>query len=117
MLPITAVRAVYVALHRVDFRKSFDGLLAECYHLGLDPLAGDLVLFVGRSKRLVKILFADSTGLWILSKRFSERTMRTRLRFLSEPKVQTITQGELAMFCEGSAYQLHQRLLGARPLS
>jgi hypothetical protein len=42
------VRRVFLARHRVDFRKRFDGLLAEAFQLGADPYDGDCVLFVKR---------------------------------------------------------------------
>jgi hypothetical protein len=42
------VRRVLLARHRVDFRKRFDGLLAEAFQLGADPYDGDCVLFVKR---------------------------------------------------------------------
>ena len=53
MLPPARIRFVHVAMHRVDFRKAHDGLLAECYGMGLDPYAGDGV-------------FATTSG-WLLN--------------------------------------------------
>jgi hypothetical protein len=40
MLPFL-IRRVLIAEYRTDFRKRFDGLLAEAYRLGADPYAGD----------------------------------------------------------------------------
>jgi hypothetical protein len=37
------VRRVFLARHRGDFRKRFDGLLAEAFQLGADPYDGDCV--------------------------------------------------------------------------
>ena len=46
MMPtIPKGRRYWLAYHRVDFRKSFEGMLAEAYYLDLDPFAGDVVLF------------------------------------------------------------------------
>jgi hypothetical protein len=42
------VRRVFLARHRIDFRKRFDGLLAEAFQLGADPCDGDCVVFVKR---------------------------------------------------------------------
>jgi hypothetical protein len=39
---------VFLAKHKVDFRKGPDGLLGEAYLLGADPYQGDCVLFVKR---------------------------------------------------------------------
>ncbi len=48
MLPPAKLRCVHVALHKVDFRKSHDGLLAECYAMDFDPFAGDVVFIRDR---------------------------------------------------------------------
>jgi hypothetical protein len=97
-------------MHRVDFRKAHDGLLAEAYDMGLDPFAGDVVLFVGRCRRRMKLLFADDSGLWLAFKRFNAQSMRTKFRFLTDPKASQISMGELQMFFEGSAYTVDKRL-------
>ena len=110
MLPPAKLRVINVAMHRVDFRKSHDGLLAEAYHMGLDPFAGDVVLFVGRCRRRMKLLFADSSGLWVAFKRFNSESMKTRFRFLEDPMVNEISMAELQMFFEGSAYTVDKRL-------
>ena len=109
MLPIARFRHVFVAMHRVDFRKAHDGLLAECYRLGLDPFAGDAVLFVGRCRRRMKLMFADESGLWLGFKRFNVDCMKTRFRFLAEPTATTISAAELQMFFEGVAYTVEGR--------
>ena len=110
MLPPARMRLVHVAMHKVDFRKSHDGLLAECYHMGLDPFAGDVVLFVGRCRRRMKLLFADESGLWLAFKRFNAESMKTHFRFLVDPQVTKISVAELQMFFEGSAYTVDKRL-------
>ena len=111
MLPPAKLRFIHVAMHRVDFRKSHDGLLAEAYNMGLDPFAGDVILFVGRCRRRMKLLFADDNGLWLAFKRFNAQSMRTKFRFLTDPKANQISMGELQMFFEGSAYTVDKRLI------
>ncbi len=110
MLPPARIRFVHVAMHKVDFRKSHDGLLAECYQMGLDPFAGDVVLFVGRCRRRMKLIFVDDSGLWLAFKRFNAATMKTRFRFLTNPEVKQISAAELQMFFEGSAYTIDNKI-------
>jgi len=110
MLPPAKMRFIYVATHRVDFRKNHDGLLAEAYNMGLDPYAGDVVLFVGRCRRRMKLIFADSTGLWLAYKKFNDSTIKTKFRFLNDPGYNKISTAELQMFFEGKAYTVNQRL-------
>ena len=110
MLPPAKLRFIHLAMHRVDFRKSHDGLLAEAYQMGLDPFAGDVVLFVGRCRRRMKLLFADDSGLWLAFKRFNAESIRTKFRFLADPAVNQISMAELQMFFEGKAYTVDKRL-------
>ncbi len=110
MLPPAKLRYIHLAMHRVDFRKSHDGLLAEAYSMGLDPFEGDVILFVGRCRRRMKLLFADDSGLWLAFKRFNAEAMKTKFRFLVDPQVNQISTAELQMFFEGNAYTVDRRL-------
>lgn len=110
MLPPARIRYVHLAMHKVDFRLGHDGLLAQAYRLGLDPYAGDVILFVGRCRRRMKLIFADDTGLWVAFKRFNQECLKTRFKFLEDPEVKQISTGELQMFFEGSAYTIQGRL-------
>lgn len=101
---------VWLAEHRVDFRKQHQGLLAEAYKMNLDPFSGDVVIFVGRHKRRIKVLYADPTGLWVSAKVFTVEAIKTKLNFLSEPSCKIITQAELAMLMEGSRYTVEKRV-------
>lgn len=110
MLPPAKIRFVHVAMHKVDFRRGHDGLLAECYRMELDPFAGDVVLFIGRCRRRMKLLFADDSGLWVAFKRFNAESMKTKFRFLVDPEVKQISTAELQMFFEGSAYTITKKI-------
>lgn len=89
------IKRVFLVSHRVDFRKGHAGLLAECYRLGLKPYHGDVILFIGRCKSKIKVLHADSNGLWVSYKKFDEDTIKTKLKFVSEPSTSTISTAEL----------------------
>ncbi len=101
---------IWLARHRVDFRRQHYGLLAEAYKMNLDPFLGDVIIFVGRHRRRIKVLYADSTGLWISAKIFTMEAMKTKLKFLSEPSCSSITSAELAMLLEGSRYTLEKQV-------
>ncbi len=115
MILSTRTRRIWLAQHRVDFRKQYDGLLAEAFSMGLDPFRGDVVIFVNRNKWRVKVLHADETGLWVSGKRFCAR-MKTALRFLSDPSCAEISQAELMMLIEGSAYSIERKVAPYLPM-
>jgi IS66 Orf2 like protein len=101
---------IWLARHRVDFRKAHNGLLAEAYKMNLDPFGGDVIIFIGRNRRRLKVLYADPTGMWVSSKVFTVEAMKTKLSFLLEPSCESITSAELAMLCEGSRYTLQKKV-------
>lgn len=71
MIELTGGRRVYAYAQPADLRKGYDGLSALVeQELGLDPLSGDLYLFVSRNRQRAKILLFDGSGLCILMKRF-----------------------------------------------
>lgn len=64
---------VFVALEPVDMRFGFErlsGMVRE--RMGYEPRSGALFVFVGRRRQLVKILFADATGLCVFAKRLDQ---------------------------------------------
>ena len=78
--------------------------------MGLDPFRGDVVIFVGRNRRRLKLLYADPTGLWLSVKRFTVEAMKTSFAFVTDPSCRSITAAELAMLAEGSSYTLGKRV-------
>ena len=78
--------------------------------MNLDPFLGDMVIFIGRSKRMIKVLYADATGTWVCAKKFTMEAMKTKFKFAADPNCQIITQAELAMLTEGSAYTLGKKV-------
>lgn len=109
-----ACRRMIIAQYKVDMRKSFDGLFAEARRHGVSLHDGDAMVFVGGSKRLVKAIFADRTGLIIVAKRFSKQCLKTRVNFLVDPAIKTITRAEFSMLLEGNDYQVKRQPLGWR---
>jgi len=56
-------------------RKSFNGLSGLVRtRLAEDPLSGDLFVFCNGAKNRLKILFFDSTGMWVFAKRLERGT-------------------------------------------
>lgn len=110
MLSIHRGTKYWLARHRVDFRKQHQGLLAEAYKMGLDPFKGDIVIFVGRHRRRVKVLYADNTGFWVSTKLFTSESMKTNIRFLTDPLCDSISEAELALLIEGTRYQIEKEV-------
>lgn len=103
------VRRVFLARHRVDFRRRFDGLLAEALLLGADPYGGDCVLFVKRDHTQLRAIVGDGVGLYLICRRFEGGRLRNLAAFAEEPGTSEISTAELSLLLEGASFTVHQR--------
>jgi hypothetical protein len=104
------IREVWIAEHRVDFRKGFNGLIGECYRLGVDPYEGICVVFLKTDRTQIRALVGDDAGLFLLSRRFDNGSIKPSWLTSSSPKTHTITQGELSLLLEGAHYVVKKRV-------
>jgi hypothetical protein len=101
---------IWLARHRIDFRKQHQGLLAEAYKVKLNPFAGDVIIFVGRNLRRIKVLYADVSGLWVSTKLFTSEAMKMKLQFLIDPQCDEISHSELALLIDGCRYTIEKKI-------
>jgi hypothetical protein len=113
MLPVS-IRRVFLARHRVDFRKQFNGLLAECYRLGAEPYCGDCVVFVKKDRTQLRSLVGDRVGLYLVSRRFEGGSLREVLRFADDPSATHLSTAELSLLLEGASFTVHHRARACR---
>lgn len=109
MLPVT-IRRVFLAQHRVDFRRRFDGLLAESYRMGANPYDGDCVLFVKRDHTQLRALVGDAVGLYLICRRFDGGCLKRQLTFSKDPAATHISSAELSLLLEGAAFTIQGRV-------
>ena len=75
MLTFNGNLKVYVALKACDMRKSFNGLSEAARNIiGIDPAGGAAFLFTNKRRNLIKILYFDGTGYWVVAKRLERGT-------------------------------------------
>jgi transposase len=73
MLPLSAAVKIYYCRTPINLHKSFDGLPgAVRRYLETDPAGGHLFVFFNRTFKMVKILYWDSDGYVIWSKRLEQ---------------------------------------------
>jgi transposase len=82
-----------------DMRKGFNSLSGLVSAMGHDLVAGDVFLFVGRTKKRAKVIWYDGTGLCLLSKRLDKGHFAT-LWEQDKSEVE-LTMSELALLLEG----------------
>jgi hypothetical protein len=103
------IRRVFLARHRVDFRRRFDGLLGEAYCLGADPYHGDCILFVKRDRTQLRAIIGDSVGLYLICRRFEGGSLKGLLAFADDPSVDEISIAELSLLLEGASFTISKR--------
>lgn len=102
MILIPAGRPIYAAVDPVDFRRSFDVLVAIAREqLGLDALRSAVVLFVNRDASRGKLLFHDGTGLVILYKRLDRGRFHLPAAILAGDRSVRVESRELAVLLAG----------------
>ncbi len=75
MLSFSGSLRVFVAVEPCDMRRSFDGLHnAVATLLGEDPKSGALFAFTNKRRTLLKLLYWDGSGLWVVAKRLERGT-------------------------------------------
>ena len=75
MLNFAASLKIHLHVAPVDMRKSFQDLTAIAkQEMEQNPADGSVFVFCNRSRTLVKLLYFDGTGLWVLAKRLERGT-------------------------------------------
>jgi transposase len=99
MIPVPSNTRVWLAAGVTDMRRGFNTLAAQAEQfLAEDPFSGHLFVFRGRRGDLLKIIWWDSQGACLFSKRLEHG------RFVwpaaKEGKI-NLTSAQLAMLLEG----------------
>lgn len=103
--------SVYAYGEPCDMRKSFNTLQALVEGaMKRDIAAGDLFVFVAKSRKRAKVLYFDGTGLCVFCKRLETGKFAAPWQGPMSKKLE-LTMNELALFIEGS------EALGRVPLS
>lgn len=113
VIPVPSNTRVWLAAGVTDMRRGFNTLAAQAEKvLELDPYSGHLFVFRGRRGDLLKIIWWDSQGACLFSKRLE------RGRFVwpaaKDGKV-SVTAAQLSMLLEGIDWRMPQKTW--RPLS
>ena len=75
MLTFNGNLKVYVALQPCDMRKPFNGLSELARNtIKVGPASGAAFLFTNKRRTLIKILYFDGTGYWVVAKRLEKGT-------------------------------------------
>jgi transposase len=97
-------RAIYLCSQATDMRKGFNGLSQEVLsRLGRDPRNGDVFVFIGRTRTLLKALCYEDGGFWLFCRRLGTGRFSFPVVSTTEgrPTAVSLTPAEWQMLLEG----------------
>ena len=106
-------RSVRIWVYRtpVDMRKQYDGLAAlVARELNADIQAGDVYVFVSKTRKRAKVLMWDGTGLCLYAKKLAQGRFTAPWHCPSDKAALTVSASELALLFEGSELALRRSL-------
>jgi transposase len=93
---------VYIRPGSTDMRKQIDGLAQMVQTaMGKQPFTGDLFLFCGRSKTMLKALYWDRNGFCLLTKRLEQGRYPWPGESPDHQDVASLSHEELSMILDG----------------
>lgn len=98
MFGLTRRLQVFAHSGPVDMRKSFFTLSGLVQSSGHDIIRGDVFIFLGKNRRLAKVLWFDGIGLILLAKRLE----KGQFAKIWDRSTGTLTMSELSVFLDGS---------------
>lgn len=99
---LETIKEVFIAQHRVDFRRGVFGMRAEMIKIDLDPYAGDCCVFIHPNHRQLRVLGGSSTGCWMLIKIFEAGALKKSFQFMQDPSFVQISKTELSLLIDGA---------------
>jgi transposase len=98
---LSAATRVYLATGATDMRKGFNGLYGLVRdQLLCDPLSGHLFLFSNAQHNRLKILFWDTSGLWVCAKKLEKGRFHWPKSDAAQNKI-VLSHEELALLVGG----------------
>ena len=98
-----------VCLTGVDLRKGLDGLCGLIRYLSLNPVNGDVYVFLNKSRTTMKLLHWERGGFVIYYKRMESGRISPKIFLKEGVGFRTIRWDELVLFMEGISVKIKRR--------
>lgn len=98
-----------MAQHPTDMRMGVNCLCGQVRSLNLDPANGDVYVFVGRSRKVMKILHWEYGGYVVYYKRLEEGRFHPRIFLRQGMGFRSMKWSELVLLMEGISPKVARR--------
>lgn len=92
-----------------DMRIGVNGMCGQIRHLGLDPTNGDVYIFVGKSRRIMKLLHWERGGFAMYYKRLERGRFHPRIFLRQGVGFRSMRWDELVLLMEGISPKVARR--------
>ena len=100
---------IVMALHPTDMRKGVNTLCGEVRRVGLDPTNGDVYIFVGKSRKVMKLLHWEYGGYVVYYKRLELGRFHPCIFLRHGIGFRSMRWSELVLLMEGISPQVSRR--------
>lgn len=109
MFSLNENNRIVMAQHPSDMRIGINGMCGQVRKVGLDPTNGDVYIFVGKSRRIMKLLHWERGGYVMYYKRLEQGRFHPRI-FLHEGfGFRSMRWDELVLLMEGISPKVARR--------
>lgn len=110
------IKTCHIRPGYTDLRRGINGLMQTVLgEMDLHPKGGDLFLFCGRNRRVIKMLYWGGDGFWLLQKRLHATTFAWPN---SELEALQISDAELSLLLKGiDLWRAHPILLAEKQMN
>lgn len=98
-----------MAQHLNDMRMGTNGMCGQVRSFGLDPTNGDVYIFVGKSRRIMKILHWERGGYVMYYKRLEQGRFHPRIFLRQGTGFRSMRWDELVLLMEGISPKVARR--------
>ena len=100
---------IVMAQHPTDMRKGVNTLCGEVRRVGLNPTNGDVYIFVGKSRKVMKLLHWEYGGYVVYYKRLELGRFHPRIFLRSGIGFRSMRWSELVLLMEGISPNVARR--------
>lgn len=100
---------IVMAQHPTDMRMGVNCLAGQVRAVGLEPANGDVYIFVGRSRQVMKILHWEYGGYVVYYKRLEEGRFHPRIFLRQGLGFRSMKWSELVLLMEGISPKVARR--------
>lgn len=109
MFNLNESNRMFMSQHPTDMRMGINCLSGQVRQVGLDPTNGDVYIFVGKSRKVMKILHWEYGGYVMYQKRLEKGRFHPRIFLRQGVGFRSMRWSELVLLMEGISPKVARR--------